>query len=121
MMTMTMNPTAPPEILTLAERLRDVLGPCFDDEGSAKLLAWVREFMRERHEGYVVARLRAGPVFDELSMRAIRATRDPVSRDVAVALGFTDNPFAPQHGTLVWKLCELAGWQDGLDEQGHKP
>lgn len=93
--------------------LADVLRKSFDREQHEGLLAWVRDFMRERHESYVAARLRAGAPADGFG---IRATRDPVSRDVAVALGFTSNPFEPQHGTIVWALCEHVGWQDGLDD-----
>jgi len=127
-----MNPTAPVDIQLLAQMLRDgmeyaeidgitdpaavladVIGKHFDRDQRERLLAWLREFMRDRHEGYVSARLRAGAPPDGLGLRS---TRDPVSRDVAVALGFTTNPFELQHGTIVWSLCELAGWQDGQEQ-----
>lgn len=109
-----MIPMTPPEILALATRwsarVRFGNGEGLTADELNTLLAWLRKFMRERHEGYVRARLRAGARPDGLGLHS---TRDPVSRDVAVALGFTTNPFEVQHGTIVWLLCGLAGWQDG--------
>jgi hypothetical protein len=129
---MTAPVHAPPVIHVLAERLRagvvdcaealkgigdndpitveNVLGNCFNDDDRETLLEWIRGFMKRKHESYVAARRRAGAPADGTGLYA---TRDPVSRDVAVALGFTSNPFEPQHGTIVWWLCKLAGWQDG--------
>jgi hypothetical protein len=71
------------------------------------LLGWVGRAMRARHDGYVAARVRGGASPDG---PGVSATMDPVSRDIAVALGFTSNPFELQHGTCVWSLCEAAGW-----------